>query len=172
MSAPKLAEGQVTQVISHIQANIGAALDSVAAGLGSTRPSVSLENIKSYFVFEKAQGYELPAIFVILPTLDFRIAENASNFINAVGRLAVVAWVEDQDEESVTYKAWRYQSALWSVLDQADIVSSDNKLKIKPVVSSAEFSNTQEYVSDQGAGQRFRKAVLLKCNVEHLENYA
>lgn len=169
MSAPKLAEGQVTLLISYIQTNIGAALDSVASGLGATRPNVSLENPKSYFIFERPQGYELPAVFVMLPDLDFRIKDMKANFINAEGKLAVVVWVEDQDEEKLTYKAWRYQSALYSVLDQADIVSSDQKLKLKPVVYHTEVSNTQEYATDQGQGARFRKAVLLRCNVEHLE---
>lgn len=171
MSIPKLAEGQVALIISYIQANIGAVLDAIAAA-SPERPIVSLENPKNYFVIEKPQGYQLPAVFVMLPDLDFRISEMKANFINAVGKTVVIVWVEDQDEELLTYKAWRYQSALYAVLDQATIISTDGLLKLKPVIQHAEFSNTQEYVSEQSPGARFRKALLLRCNVEHLENYA
>lgn len=171
MNIPKLAEGQVTNIITYIQANIGSALDAVAAA-SPERPIVSLESPKSYFVTKKQQGYSLPAVFVLLPSLDFRIKNRAANFINAEGKTAVVVWVEDQDEELLTYKAWRYQSALHAVLDEADIYSSDNLLHLKSVVYSVEESETQEFVTDQGEGARFRKAVLLRCNVEHLENYA
>jgi hypothetical protein len=171
VTIPKLSEGQVTNIISYIQANIGAALDAVAAA-GPQPPLMSLENPKEYFIVEKQQGYQLPAVFVLLPTLDFRIKDKSSNFINAEGRILVIVWVEDQDEEILTFKAWRYQQALFAVLDQANILSSDNLLKLTPVVYSAESTNIEPYVNEQSPGARFRKAILLRCNVEHLENYA
>jgi hypothetical protein len=168
---PKLREGHVTNIIAYLQANLPGVLDVIAAASPET-PAVSLETPKSWFIVEKQQGYALPAVFVMLPTLDFRIKDKASNFINAEGKTVVVLWVEDQDEEALTYKAWRYEQALYATLDQSDIYSADNLLHLKVVVYSAESSGVEEFVDDQGPGKRFRKALLLRCQVEHLENYA
>ena len=171
ISVPKLAEGHVTNIITYLQANLAPMLDAVAAA-SPQLPIVSLENPRSWFVVEKQQGYALPAVFVLLPTLDFRIKDRSANFINAEGKTSIVVWVEDQDEERLTYKAWRYMSAIHATLDQADIISSDGLLHLKPVIYSEEASNIQEYVNDQGEGKRFRKALLFRCATEHLENYA
>lgn len=171
MIAMNLAEGAVTNVIDYIRANIGTALDAVALKAGP--PAVSLESFKSYFIYEKPQGYALPACFVLMPDMDFRIKETASNFVNASDKISVICWVEDQDEEALTYKAWRYQSALFALLDQANIISADNSLKLVVVVYHAEFSALQQVEGPaSGSGAIFRKAILLRCEVDHLENYA
>lgn len=171
MSARNLAEGATNLIISAIQTNIGSALSGVATYFTGSGPGngVSLENPREYFFFEKPQGYMLPAVFVIPKDIDFQIDSNKSNFINAKTKYMVSILVEDEDLERLTVKAWRYQSALHSVLDQAVLTSSDNSLQLRVVVYHASFSPT--WTKDDGLDGSFRKEVVLECEVTHLENF-
>lgn len=171
MSARNLAEGATTLIISQIQTNIDSALNSVATYFTGTGPGngVSLENPREYFFYEKPQGYMLPAVFVIPKDIDFSIDKNKSNFVNAQTKYMISVLVEDEDLERLTVKAWRYQSALHSVLDQTSMVSSDNSLQLKCVVYHATFSPT--WTTEDGLKGSFRKEVVLECEVTHLENF-
>lgn len=171
MSTRNLAEGATSLIISTIQSNIGAALNSVASYFTGNGPGlgVSLENPREYFFYEKPQGYRLPAVFVIPKDIDFAIDKNKSNFINAETKYMVSVLLEDEDLERLTIKAWRYQSALHSVLDLTDMTSSDNSLHLKCVVQHASFSPT--WTKDDGLDGSFRKEVVLECRVTHLENF-
>lgn len=168
MSYRKLAEGASDLIVDYIQAHISAALDAVATGVASNQPKMSIENPKAYYVYPKAKAYDSPAIFVILDEMDFNIQLNKSNFINATDKVNVSVVVEDQDESILSYKAWRYQSALHSVLDEATMVSSDNKLQLKCVVYRASFSTLYENTDGPGG---FRKEVVLQCEINHAENF-
>lgn len=172
MSARNLAEGATMLILSTIQSSIGSALDSVATYFTGSGPGqgVTLENPKSYFFYEKPQGYDLPAVFVIPTDMDFAIDRNKSNFINAQTKYKVSVLVEDQDLDRLTIKAWRYQSALHSVLDETSITSSDSSLALKCVVYNATFSPAWTEKAD-GLNGSFRKEVVLECQVTHLENF-
>lgn len=169
MSYRQLLEGSATLIVNYITANIAAALDVVGAAVG--QPQVALENPKEYFIYPKAAGHELPAIFVICDDMDFRLADKKSNFINAEARFKISALVEEQGEEQLTYKAWRYLSALHAVLDEANILNADESLKLIARVDKTRISPT--FMRDEGGGDggKFRKEILLECNVEHLENF-
>lgn len=168
MSAPyKLTEGATQLIMDCVRANIAAALDVVSAQAGL--PKVSTENPRSYFIWAKPQGYQLPAIFVISDDLDFKIEERKANCINGQSRFTVSVLVEDQNEDDITYKAWRYQSALHYVLDGTKIVSTDGSLAIKIVVYHHRFSPV--FSQDGVPGGQFRKEVVLMCNVEHIESF-
>lgn len=169
MSYRQLVEGATNLIQSYIQQNIGAALDVVAANVGL--PSVTLENPVSYFIYPKPHGYKLPAIFVICDDMDFRIVEKQANFINAKDRFKISMLVEDQDADLLSYKAWRYMSALHSVLDLTPIVSVDQKLALNVVVYRGTFSPTYMREEGSGDGGKFRKEILLECEVEHNENF-
>lgn len=169
MSYRKLSEGTRSLIIDYVQANIAAALDVVAGAVGP--PKMTLENPKSYFIYPKPHGYQVPAVFVINDDFDFRIVDKKANCINARVRVNVSILVEDQDAEILTYKSDRYLSALHSVLDQADIVSTDNMLALKVVVYRARFSPVYSRQEDQVNEGTFRKEVLLECEVEHVENF-
>jgi hypothetical protein len=169
MSYRKLSEGARSAIIDYIKANIHDELNTVGAAVGA--PQMSLEDPASYFIFEKPHAYSLPAVFVIVDGLDFRIQDKKSNFVNAKGRINVSVEVEDQDAETLTYKADRYLSALHQVLDQANIFSSDSALKLIVVVYSASFSPKYMAPEGQGDGGKFRKEILLQCEVEHVENF-
>lgn len=170
MSVRRLAQGAVNLFYDTIQSNIGAALDAVNADtvVLNTVPHMSLENPKSYFIYPQAQGYQCPSVFIIIDDMDFNIDKHAANFINATDKINVSIVVEDQDIQTLTYKCWRYQSALHSVLDLVTMSTSDNKLVLKSVVYHSAFSDI--YMNKDGPGG-FRKEVLLKCEVTHLENF-
>lgn len=171
MSTRNLAEGATNLIVSQIQSNIGAALNGVATYFTGNGPGqgVSLENPKSYFFYEKPQGYDLPAVFVIPKTIDFAIDKNKSNFVNAETMYQISVLVEDQDLDRLTVKAWRYQSALHSVLDQAVITSADNALQLRVIVKNATF--TPAWSKSTGLDGDFRKEVVLECEVTHWENF-
>lgn len=169
MNYPKLAEGATNLLISHIQQNIGAALDVVGAQVGI--PQMSLENPKSYFIYEQPEAYECPAVFIVIDDLDFKIQDRKPNSLNAEDRFNIAICVEDQDAEILTYKAWRYQSALYAILDRTTLVATDQSLVLKCVVYRARFSQVYSRTEGQGPGGKFRKEILLECNVTHLENF-
>lgn len=170
MTVRRLTEGTVNLIYDYIQANLPAALDAVNADTTvlNTVPHVSIENIKSFFVYPEAEGYTPPVCFIMVDEFNFNIRENNSNFVNATAKVDVSIVVEDQDTQALTYKCWRYQSALHSVLDLATMVSSDNKLVLKSVVYRATFSPVYMNKGDIGG---FRKEVLFKLEVEHLESF-
>lgn len=169
MSYHQLVEGSRGLIISYLQANLGAQLDIVAANV--TQPLMTLENPVQYFIFPKAKGLRLPAVFVICDDFDFRIQEMNSNFINAKAKFKISIYVEDQDEDILTYKTDRYLSALHQCLDESDIVSSDNKLKIKVIVTNATFSPLYSRTEGSGDGGKFRKEIMLLCDVDHYEGF-
>lgn len=166
MGVHQLTEGAVDTITAYIQANIGAALNTVAAKYSD---GISLENPRSYFTYPKAQGYRLPAVFVIADEIDFNIDKNKANFISATDRFKISILVEEKDEDRVTRKCWRYQSALHSVIDQAQMVSSDNLLKLVGGVYKSSYSPV--WTDAKGEDGQFRKEVVLECEVTHLENY-
>lgn len=169
MSYRQLSEGARSLVTDYIKANIHAELDIVGAAVGA--PQMSLEDPASYFVYDKPHAYRCPAIFVIIDGINFRTQEKKPNFVNARDRIFVSVEVEDQDAEILTYKADRYLSALHQVLDLAQINSTDGSIALKVVVYNAVFS--PKYMAPEGTGNggKFRKEVVLQCEVEHVENF-
>ena len=169
MNYVALAEGARNLILNHVQTNISTALDAVAAV--SSNPIATLDNPRSYFVYPKPQGYRLPAVFIVCDGVDFRLSQKQSNFVNASDAFKVSVELEDQDTELLTYRADRYLSALFEVLNQVDLQSSDGKLKLKILVNRASFSPVYMRTEGPGQGGKFRKEVVLDLAVEHLENF-
>jgi hypothetical protein len=157
-------EGTVTPIVDHIKNNVSAAL----ADLRADRPDniVNTDDPVDYFVYPKAIGYMVPAVFVLGRTVSF-LQERGQNHINAQVGVQVSIVVEDQDAERLTYKVWRYSDALHSVLDQAEIVSLDGKIKNKIKVVSAEFGDSVQIKSQLESP--FRMESMLILEVEHYE---
>ena len=165
----QLIEGAVNLIVPYIQANIGAALNVVAANVG--RPNVSLENPKEYFIYPKPHGYKPPCVFVLADEMDFRITQQKANFINAKDKFKISILIEDQDAENITYKSWRYLSAMDAVLDQAELLSEDGSLQLKIVVYRASFTPIWSRDESSGDGGKYRREIVLECEVEHNENF-
>jgi hypothetical protein len=74
--------------------------------------------------------------------------------------------------ELVTIKAWRYQAALHAILDQANLVDANSKLKIFVRVSNVELSPLYSDTVDENSPKAvFRKEAVLALTVEHCENF-
>lgn len=167
-----LTETAVQLIMTHIQSNITTALAAIAV----IRPDniVSLESPESdaYFYFAKAHGYRCPAIFVIDDDMDFRQQETKANFINALLGINVTVKVEDQDADYLTKKAWRYQAALHSLLDQTSLVSADSKVKLVSKVRRIRPTGMYTYEnSEPDSTANFFKEYELQLEVDFFENF-
>ena len=167
-----LAEAAVGLIIDNIQANIAAALSNIRNYWDDSQVTTELPPTESYFIYPKAQGYQCPAIFVIDEgPHDFRQADAQANFICARMVINVSVKVEDQDARRLTIKAWRYASALHSILEQANLVMSDNSVKI--VVKVKRIKPGPLYTienDDANTTAQFFKEYGLFCEVEFWEN--
>jgi hypothetical protein len=171
MAYRRLAEGARNLIIGHLQANLPGELNAVAAA-GPGNPSVTLEDPRQYYIYEKPKALNLPCVFVIASAIDFRISEMKANQVNARDRFQISILVEDQDAEMLTVKCDRYLSALHSTLDLAEITATDGFLSLRVVVYRATFSPVfmrDEVNSSAGDGGAFRKECVLECEVEHIE---
>lgn len=171
MSSAKLSEVAVDLVTQAIRDNLELALTEVGTDRGW---DVTLETppTPSYFIYPKAHGYRCPAIFVIDGGMDMRLSEMQSNFVNASLKMIVSVKVEDQDLDKITRKAWRYQAALFKVLNQIDIANSDNTVKLNVKVRSIKPSEIWTIKPEQPDElASFFKEYQLELLVDHYENF-
>lgn len=166
-----LTEWAVDLVINQIKNNI--LNDLIGVNLSAHPPGApvtTFEAPRDYYTYPRAMGYRTPACFVIADRIDFQKREKGANYINANIRLNVTVLIEDKDADRITRKAYRYQAALQSVLDQAQLLSSDlepsdTKLKIVVVVQNAAFSPLYSNTEDPTApGSVYRKEVSLELD--------
>lgn len=166
--ARNLVETTVDLVKAEVKANIANALASIrndrADSYVTTEPPVN------FFITEQSIGYRAPSVFFIVEDMDFMIPRGA-NHINALVRMNVSVVVEDRNTERLTYKAWRYQASLHSILAQDSLTSADGAVTLKIKVVNATFSPlyTNSQKPDTEAGF-YRKEVLLRLEIEHYEN--
>lgn len=170
-SARQLSETGVQLIENYIKDNITAALAAVAA----IRPGdVTTESpsSESYFPYFKAHGYRCPAIFVVDDGMDFRQSETKANFINAMFSVNVSVKVEDKTMDLLTVKAWRYQAALHSLLDQTTLATQDGKVNLVSRVRKIEPDGPYTYGNDEAdETATFFKEYMLKLDVEFFENF-
>jgi hypothetical protein len=163
----RLVEIAVDLMEAHIKSNIAAALAEVRTDRADGY--VTTEVPRDYFIYSPAQAYQTPAVFIIPEQIDFR-KDRGQNHVNATAQINVAVVVEDQLSDKLAVKAWRYQAALYQLLDQKPLTTVDGALKIVIVVKRAEF--TEEYTDSTKKGQisaPWRKGVLLNCDVEVYE---
>ena len=169
-TAPLLAEGAAILIKDYVKANIVNALTVIRTNRADAQ--VVLQEPLNYFLYEPAKGYKTPAMFFIVDDFDFKITENMANHINGTIKMRLACVVEDRDMSQLTYKTWRYQSALHSLLAQTHLTTTDNKLKITVVVKRASFSPAFSPAANKGSIEAvFRKEVMLELDVVHRENY-
>ncbi len=165
-----ITESSIKLVQKHLQDNIATAL----ANLRSERndPKVSSEPPKkdSYFIYERAVGYQPPAVFTIADDVDFQNSAGP-NTVLAVVKARVSVVVEDILQDNLTVKAWRYQDALYALLNKTVLVSANEGVKIVVVVQGATFSPVFTQDTDvKSARNTFRKEVVLNCDLNHFES--
>ena len=164
--ALNLTEVTRTMILNRLKANLPAALNAVDADRSDYK--VTTPDPKDYFIYENAQAYRTPAVFLIANNFNFNKREKGANYIAGVIEFTCAAVIEERIADLLTIKADRYQAALHETLDEETLVSSDNEVKAYILVTSASYSPvyTPDSSSYQGA---FRKEVVLTLEVEHYE---
>lgn len=170
MNSHRLAEEEYKLIEAHIKAHIAARLAELRTDRADAK--VTTEPPQSYFKYPRAKGYKTPAVFIIVDRINFRQTEKGANHINALSRVNVSVLIEDRDRDSLTVKAWRYQSVLHALLEQTILTSQDSKVKLAVRVTSADFGSLYTNTDNEENPQSvFRKEVVLECDVEHFENF-
>ena len=168
----QLTETAVTLIVQYLRTNINAALQAIALIHPDDLVTLEPPPSSSYFPFEKAHGYQCPAIFVVDDGMDFRQAEKGANYIDALLAVNVTVKVEDSDMTLLTMKAWRYQAALQSLLDQTPLASLDGKVKLYSKVKGIKPSGTYTYGnSEEDETATFFKEYTLNLAIDFFENF-
>jgi len=165
---PQLSEITRDLVLNQIKTNIASELALVR----SDRADVKLNLIppKSYFIFDGAHTYQLPAIFLVVDSGEIPEDRTGANFVNATMKLYCSAVVEASGEESLTILCDRYQAALFRLLHQCTI--NDTTVNVKLYVRVVRFRFSEIYTKSrkQENVANFRKEVALELEVKHFEN--
>lgn len=157
-------------ITSTIRTNIEAALSALRTDRSD--PRVQTPKPIEYFISEHNDPYKCPAVFVIADDLDFQQEQMGANFVDAKARINVSIVVEDRVAELLTRGAYRYATALKTVLEQANLTSQNNKVKMSLVVNRMRFSPLYTKAQKQGETSGvFRKEAVLECEVRHFENF-
>lgn len=176
MSAPRVLEATEQLITDKIKADISAALAAVRA----ENPAVSTPQNRqvnvvlpqSYFNYVDATDYKLPAIFVIGKTFTGRQSDKGANHIAGRASVQVSVVVEDRTSMACNTLAYRYTSAIYGILEQANLNTSDNRVKcfvrVERVENSDLFTNTEDKTRSE---TRFRKEIGFYLEVDHFENY-
>ncbi len=165
--ARNLTEITCKLIRDYIQQNIQAALLEVYQDNGPPIQAEQLEIPKDYFFYPESQAFNAPACFIIPDFIDFQKALMGANFVDAKHRIQVAIVTEGRTREILTYKCWRYMSALHKVLDQNRLTSSDDSLVCTVVVTRASYSGIDKRQNAQD--NVFRQEVVLDCDVYHWE---
>lgn len=176
MSAPRVLEATEQLITDAIKAGIAAALIDVRAEhpLVSTPQNrqVNVISPQSYFNYVDATDYKLPAVFVIGKTFSGRQADKGANHIAGKAEIQVSVVVEDRTAMACNTQAYRYTSAIYGILEQANLFTADERVKcfvrVERVENSDLFTNTTDKTRSE---TRFRKEIAFYLEVDHFEYY-
>lgn len=169
--ARHLAEPASDMIVAYIKQNISSALTAVRTDRNSVEGNLGLPTPipNEYFIAKNYMALQPPSIFVVCDNIDFK-KERGANFIDATAQYGIAAIAEGRIIEDVTRITWRYQAALSQILDNLTLTSADETFRIKIIVRGAEFSEEYEAgTRTNNSASRWRKGVLLKCDVEFYE---
>lgn len=157
-------------ILDTIKAEIAAAL--LAIRTDRNDPQVSTEPPRSYFIYENAQTYQCPAVFVVTERATFPDeATGAGGHVNARVTINVGVVAEDREATPLTIKVERYQAALFQILNQRTLLNGAQNVKVWVRVTDVDFSPI--FSRQQSAGMaQFRKEAVLRLEVQHYENRA
>lgn len=167
MLAAKLTEVAVYLIRTELQASLPAALALVQQERGDYQ--VTLEKPAEYFISEKKQILRLPAIFLIPDNMDFHL-ERGANHPNAILNMRLSVVLEDRNEDHLTIKSYRYQSAIYDVLNGAQLTDQTDNLTLIIKVMQVNFYPIYSAHDDTTTKGVFRKEVSLTLEINHFEN--
>lgn len=165
---PQLSEITRKLVMASIKAGINAELAAIRADRDD--PSVNVIPPKSFFIFDGANTYQLPAIFLVVDSGEIPEEITGANFVNATMKLYCSAVVEATGEEALTILCERYQAALFRLLHQVTINDTDLNVKLYIRVVRFRFSEIYTKSRKQENLANFRKEIALELEVKHFEN--
>ena len=166
MSVRQLPEAVVDLITDKIQAEINQALIDMRADRDD--PRISTELPIKYYISERVDPFQTPAVFVIAKDIDFQKEARGANHVNARVSIQISLVCEDRVTEILTRRVYRYGGVLHTILDQAELTSANNKAKIILIVERSDFSPV--FVSPGESGT-FRKEVLLYITANVFENF-
>lgn len=168
----RLTEAAQNLIIAELRLKLPNTLRDVQADWGDNLVSLEPPPFGSYFIYPQAQGYACPAIFVIDEGMDLRLDAMKSNFINGDASINVSMKVEDRDEFLTTKKAQRYQSALFEILNLAELDSADNLVKLKVTVKRLRQSPLYTIKNaEQDSTKTYYKEIALELKVDFFESF-
>lgn len=165
---PQLSEITRKLVMASIKAGINAELAAIRVDRDD--PSVNVIPPKSFFIFDGANTYQLPAIFLVVDSGEIPEEITGANFVNATMKLYCSAVVEATGEEALTILCERYQAALFRLLHQVTINDTDLNVKLYIRVVRFRFSEIYTKSRKQENLANFRKEIALELEVKHFEN--
>lgn len=166
MSAFQLTEKTRQLVLDEIKTNIAAALATIRTDRND--PIVTTEPPRKYFIYDGPNTLECPCLFVVVDSAEFPEEALGNNFPFMYVKTYVSVVVEDRDKTSLTIKAERYQSALFSILHRKTLNDTIDNVKLYSRVVRLEFSPVITDVPDKTKGV-FQKEVVLELEVRHAE---
>lgn len=168
--APQGPEVVINLITNQIRSNIEAVLATVRADRSD--PRITTPKPVSYYISEKFDPLQMPAVFVLLEDDDFQKDKKESNYENGKMTVYTNMVISDLDTEVLTRRCYRYMAAMRKVLDQVDLTSQNNEIKITIVVESGKFSPTYTKAQKPGAATGvFMKEFSLRCSVYYSENF-
>lgn len=168
IGSPHLSEKCRALIIAAIKANIAAELADIRADRGD--PTVTVENPKSYFIYDGAHTYQCPAIFVVVDSGEVPDSTTRTNYVSAKMKVFVSAVVEGSYEKALTINCERYQAALFKILHQATIADMTDNVKIYITCKRFQFSPLYTKSRKSENMGDFRKEVAIELEVQHWEN--
>lgn len=168
MPSPYLAESVSKLLTDYIEANIATALEAVSTARGDN--NVGLEPPRTIVTFPMARLYECPAIMVIVEDIVFQNSDGP-NFVKSKCRAVVSTVVEERSQDLLNFKLWRYQSALFDLLAQRQLETTDARVKIISVPVEMLYSDFFTNTDPSSGEQVFRRESTFELEVNHLENF-
>jgi hypothetical protein len=157
-------------ITTFIQSNVEAALARVRSERSD--PRIKTNKPVKYYISETVDPRETPAVYVIIPEIDFQKETDKANFISAKSPLFISVVVEDINSEVLTRRIWRYTAAIAELVDQHDLTGTTGGYKLVVVVNKVRFS--KQYTNAQAKGETsgvFRMEGVLECQIRHFENF-
>lgn len=165
MSSVNLTAVTVNTLLDYLKINMPAALAAVRVERADS--SVNTEIPKSYFKYSPTHAFQCPAIVVVADNVDFHL-ERGQNFISAILTGVASVCVEDRTQDNLTEKAWRFQDAMFSILNRQQFVVENIKMIVKIV--RIRFSNDATMKNDGVSQSVFQKEVALDLEIEIYQN--
>jgi len=133
-------------------------------------PTVNLVPPREFFIFDGANTYQCPAIFLVVDSGEIPEETIGDNHVNAIMKLYCSAVVEATGEIALTILAERYQAALFRLLHQLTINDTIDNVKLYSRVVRFRFSDIYTKSRKAEGMANFRKEISFELEVKHFEN--